>query len=604
MKNINVKFFLLAVFISLAGCATFTDDILYRPKTFANETLCGTANEPIKVDLNINHDKKKNEFLESSPLSSRLCSIQAYNRDTSVAYDMAFIEMLDSGDTKGTEAQIGALNKYIEEQLKKDEELWVYVFVHGWRHNAEIGDRDIAKFHTMLALSKNHLNQKNLKTKVLGVYVGWRGKLIKEDAPGRQDPDIKNLSVSDAWFVPVALSFPGRKLQSDTHSARLRVFLEKLEKQLKINPPKTTKLITIGHSLGGNMLLRAVTPMLKDKINPTGTPAGTVVKGFGDLVVLLNPASELINWQELQNASREHAGIAATAKNSYLNASECQQLSVNITEEEKQKCLLHGTHHVYPAGQLPVVVSFTSAKHFDTLSYSKKENEIIAAGGKIDRGDTDAATSTFFPLAQRAMNWFGTDKDIKALGQVLPKRAWNNEGKPDQEAYGNLMYGLSHEMEIDDDAGIATTYQNALKPGVINCNADRAMLTREIENYINLSEYPPKAKEGETQKSSISGGRGWDHGKLIVGNTKSSTDTNKTKSIEINVKHGVLRTKCSARRKAEIAGCDIGNSHQVPRLGHAREPYWNIAAHQNLIDGHGAYVSAALSCFVNGLVIP
>lgn len=81
---------------------------------------------------------------------------------------------------KGTQSQIDSLYNYIDYQLKKDEALWVYVFVHGWRHNADIGDENIAKFHTMLALSKNHLNQQNLNTKVLGVYVGWRGKLIKE----------------------------------------------------------------------------------------------------------------------------------------------------------------------------------------------------------------------------------------------------------------------------------------------------------------------------------------------------------------------------------------------------------------------------------------
>lgn len=44
----------------------------------------------------------------------------------------------------------------------------------------------------------------------------------------RKDPDIKNLSLSDAWFVPVALSFPGRKLQSDNNASLLKTFLDVL----------------------------------------------------------------------------------------------------------------------------------------------------------------------------------------------------------------------------------------------------------------------------------------------------------------------------------------------------------------------------------------
>lgn len=100
------------------------------------------------------------------------------------------------------------------------------------------------------------------------------------------------------------------------------------------------------------MLLRAVTPKLKEKIDEAET--STIVKGFGDLVVLLNPASELRNWEKLQNFSRTHAGIASISKNSYLESNECDQLKENANV---QKCRDKGTHHVYPEGQLPVVIT-------------------------------------------------------------------------------------------------------------------------------------------------------------------------------------------------------------------------------------------------------
>lgn len=582
MKNINIKLFLLVIFLLITGCAT--DDRLYRLNTFNNSTFCGEAAQPVDIDATKIDDKFKEVGLREPTNNTLLCSIQAYNRNHAVSYDLAFVEMLDFGDRKGTKTQIDALNNYIDLQLKKEEDLWVYVFVHGWRHNADIGDEDVAKFHTMLALSKNHLNQRKLNAKVLGIYVGWRGKSMDEAVPLVDIP------------YKTGISFFSRKTQSDKNAVFLQEFIKELETQLKAKPEKSNKLITIGHSLGGNMLLRAVEPLITETIKKTSI--GEIVKGFGDLVVLLNPASELSNWQKLQNASREHAGIADPKKYSYLDDSECNYLARDISPTYKEKCKAEGTHHVYAKGQLPVAISLTSSKHLKKI---KPTDEDIKQRKLTNNGNTDIATSLFFPLSQRIKNWFGEDEDIYALGQSLPKRAWNKDGKPDHEASANLIYGLSHEMEIDGATNIGTNYANALKTDGISCSADRTFLTSEIENHIKLSEHPPKAEEGKTQKYSITGGRGWDRGKLKIGKAKAADGTH---GIEINVKHGVLRNKCSSRSKAEIAECDLGNSYQVPRLGHAREPYWNIAAHQNLIDGHGGYVSAALFCFVNGLVIP
>ncbi len=590
MKKNLTSLALLSLLVFISGCTT-TADRLYRTETFANK-LCGTQESPVNIDASKIEGSFTEKALGGAANPALGCSIQSYNRDsatTQVNYDLAFVEILDSGEMKGTQSQIDSLYNYIDYQLKKDEALWVYVFVHGWRHNADIGDENIAKFHTMLALSKNHLNQQNLNTKVLGVYVGWRGKLIKEVSE-RKDPDIKNLSLSDAWFVPVALSFPGRKLQSDNNASLLKTFLDVLEKKLKFDGNKQGKLITIGHSLGGNMLLRAVTPKLKEKIDEAET--STIVKGFGDLVVLLNPASELRNWEKLQNFSRTHAGIASISKNSYLESNECDQLKENANV---QKCRDKGTHHVYPEGQLPVVISLTSAVHFKLLPKSKEEKDKLKLNPTLTldeiRGKTDTATSTYFPISQRLSHLFGSDLDIKALGQVLPKREWNTLGTPNHKAKGNLMYGLSHEIEINQSLEIATNYNFALSKKY-TCSANRITLSNQFEKSIL-----------EVKKSE---GRGWNNENIVIGTTSKNK---KPFDIILNVKHGVVRGHCSgtlsemqAAKKNER--CALGNGIQIPRLGHAREPYWNVATHQNTIDGHGGYVSSALWCFVNGLVIP
>jgi hypothetical protein len=174
MKKILTSLVCLSFIVSMTGCAT-TDDRLYRVETFANKLLCGTKESPVNIDASKIEGSFTEKALGGAANRALGCSIQSYNRDsatTSVNYDLAFVEILDSGGMKGTESQIDSLKSYIDYQLAQGEALWVYVFVHGWRHNADIDDQDVAKFHTMLALSKNHLNQRKLNAKVLGIYVG------------------------------------------------------------------------------------------------------------------------------------------------------------------------------------------------------------------------------------------------------------------------------------------------------------------------------------------------------------------------------------------------------------------------------------------------
>lgn len=552
---------ILTAMLAATGCAT--PDSHYRGRTFTQGS-CGTPASPVQVDAT----SVSTSFLgfeRSHPTEALECSVQSYNVGHPIAYDLAFVELLDSGKTSIETAQMADLRSYLDAQPPK-KPLSVYVFVHGWRHNAALGSEDVARFHSILALTKSYWRQAGQPDrKVLGVYMGWRGSSVRE--PGWSPIDA----------VVAALSFPGRKSQSDQNAHRLQPILVELEALLASHASvsESSQLVVIGHSLGGNMVLRATRPTLIDRLQKT--PQGEKVPGFGSLVVLLNPASELTEWMSLQTASRLHADIAEPDRNSYLSPSECDGLSSKASVESKSRCANMGTAWVYPPDQLPRLISLTASKHFKTV-----DNEA---------GSTDLATSVAFPLSQRLFRWPRESSDLIALGHALPVRAFGADGRPDHANLDNRLYGITHEMEVNTSSKLSSTYGEVLRDAVAGrgfCVAKQRLIQKSIQDAVTAVRLT----------NPDSRGRGWNQEELWLDSEK--------RVLQLNLKHQAARGLCSAGSAAKVEpGCaEIADGRQVPRLGDIYDPYWNIGVHPNLIESHGRYVSQNLWCFVHGLTIP
>jgi hypothetical protein len=108
-------------------------------------------------------------------------------------------------------------------------------------------------------------------------------------------------------------------------------------------------MIVFGHSLGGNMLATALREMMLDRI-ARHIPGTTMTAPFGNLIVLLNPASEASNWTVLQRAMRERVRFVYPMR----------EANVPADIEREAKDITDG-HKFYPAHQLPVYVSLGSA---------------------------------------------------------------------------------------------------------------------------------------------------------------------------------------------------------------------------------------------------
>jgi pimeloyl-ACP methyl ester carboxylesterase len=202
------------------------------------------------------------------------------------AYTLGFIEFDDQGELWSRKQMWAVLN--LANKRAAFEDLLIMVFVHGWKHSAAPGDANIITFRE--ALREQSRLESALARKagvsprrVMGVYLGWRGGSITA-------PLAKELTFWDR-----------KNTAHKVGTGDVAEVLGRLEeiKRVKDNQAGgkdrgNTRLVVIGHSFGGAVVFTALSKILTDRFVRTVGPEGAVTdaEGFGDLVVLLNPAFE------------------------------------------------------------------------------------------------------------------------------------------------------------------------------------------------------------------------------------------------------------------------------------------------------------------------
>ena len=199
-------------------------------------------------------------------------------------YYLSFVEFDDQGwfaERKQMDALFDLLNKLKEE----DRETLIYVYAHGWKHNASSCDNNVVCFSRLLERT-DIAEQKLLESKrtVVGVYLGWRGLPYKAGA-------LTNLSF---WSRKDAAARVGSGGVLEL-LVRLNDYRNSRQTGETIDP-RMTQLVIMGHSFGGLVIYSALSHALMERAAQTPYSAGVaeleVAKGFGDLVMLVNPAFE------------------------------------------------------------------------------------------------------------------------------------------------------------------------------------------------------------------------------------------------------------------------------------------------------------------------
>ncbi|HEY2797778.1 MAG TPA: hypothetical protein VGK26_07820 [Thermoanaerobaculia bacterium] len=243
--------------------------------------------------------------LENSALRAPLATSGVEIHDD---YRLHFLEFDDQGQLYAT-AQFQRLVDSLERDAASPEKarIVLVLYVHGWKNNASLCNGNVCCFRTFVSRIAGDLKLVGGRsqgflgaTRVVGIYVGWRG-----------------LSATVPPFK--ALSFWARKKAAGNvgqgELVEVLSFLDRYQKHLNAQTPNRCRLVMMGHSLGGAVLYSAMANILKSRITEArvkGVLDGQVptIEGFGDLVVLANPAFEASLYAPVHELIESFAAFA------------------------------------------------------------------------------------------------------------------------------------------------------------------------------------------------------------------------------------------------------------------------------------------------------
>ena len=216
-----------------------------------------------------------------SPESCRQALIEQY-----LEFDLGFIEFTERGNLYDrTRSQL--VMEFVDRQARSTEGAAVFVFVHGWKHNASYNDSNVVQFREMLSLAAE--NPFVGQRKVIGLYLGWRGDVTA--APG-----VREFSY---WGRKSVAEEVGSGGVTEVLSELRQILIEQFKGDSANEPLYKNTFVIIGHSFGGAMVLSAVHDVMLSNLiaayysgKHNGNEYCGKIKRFADGVILINPAIE------------------------------------------------------------------------------------------------------------------------------------------------------------------------------------------------------------------------------------------------------------------------------------------------------------------------
>ena len=301
--------------------------------------------------------------------------------DSDTNYSLGFIEFDDQGQLHDRK-QLSYLISDLYNRAANNN-LIIVLFTHGWQHSAQHNDRYVINFHKILRkLSQQESQAARLEKRetrqIAGVYLGWRGRSL----------DIPGINATTFWERKNTAHTVGHGGVAEVLS-RLEE-IRNLKTTINTTKPITqTRLVILGHSFGGAIIYTALSQILLDRFVQTKGPVGIAsdVRGFGDLVVLFNPAFEATRFLNHRLMSNERG-------------------------------------HYFDS-QLPVLAVMTS--------------------------ESDWATKYAFKAGRAVSTLFNTYKDIRYINHATNKEDIISEGEANRTAIGHFKPIETHFLEYKPD---------------------------------------------------------------------------------------------------------------------------------------------------------
>ena len=485
---------------------------------------------------------------------------------------------------------------------------YVLVFVHGWRHDASIGDQDVADARLYAAHAARFLSQRcagegrYCETKVTAIYVGWRGARV--DEAGLAHAFGRTIGGALAG-VSAASTLFDRKPVAETIAPSAISALRTIEDVLAAGGPQN-RMIVIGHSLGGDML---ATGLKDDLLRSVDAHArGTVLPpALGDLVVLLNPAAEASKWTDLQREVRardvEIAGggpfFAATQRPVVLSVTsalafppgglrpgDCAWIGLDVDDQFKRarELIRIGLAHTDSMFTSGVDYDFATHDLFPTfkLDFRPAAAYLDRVAARLERRQPQGESCTQFPPPSSAARLVSLPiRGLSRLASTFPFQTSNVE---DSHTIGNLdpprppagvladalpsaaPYGTTHELLGSKVFGAERHNPYAtLADAPLDCPSTTDWLSR--------------ARRARADQDGLF----WDSADLAPAAPGGPRDG--TQGMP------------SARF---LHGLPLAGSAPITS---GDDPFWNMRAFDNALSRHDGYRLSSFICAINALVM-
>jgi hypothetical protein len=544
------------------------------------------------------------------------------------------------------------------------EKNYVIAFAHGWRHDARVGDGNVADLRLYAAHAARWLRERcqtgetqHCDREVTAIYLGWRGARVNEDrlrrpleALGewldskhfgcRTRPGSATMSACwqgrlAGWADNLASLFTGttlfdRKPVSETIAPHVLTTLRSVESALaadkkylnrEANP---NKLLIIGHSLGGNLLITALHDDLVKKVKRH--VEGTYFEPpIGNMVLLINPAAEASKWTSIQREV-------------------WHRLAFRPGDEGASS--FEDSHRFFPAHQRAVVVSITSAFAWPpggirTEDCAAAHNlplgspdvgalkpASLALHASIDAAQKkrkiginyDSATYDLFPIfkgdlrplaerIKRYADWLAADKQATPLCF---------DGRDTPPSKSMLARPISQFAEFIRDLPFQNTdYESSRTIGHLDAPRyslgalDQALVSAkpfgttheirglpsdQLERPINYKDVPASSRalcpvshgwltRARTFRPPDEHGTNWDSTKLAAAPaTLTSAPVANVEQPRVRMTHGF-----------SLAG--------IQPITRANDPFWNMRAYDDVLAKHDGYLLSSFICAVNQFVM-
>lgn len=168
---------------------------------------------------------------------------------------------ISDGDAIDDASQLSNAVKIVRVAAKQDPHALIITFIHGWKHNARPDDSNIEGFKQVLNYlfeTKYYDQHQQRHHAVVGVFISWRGNLVSEHWPVRQQFTYFNREATAARIPGPSLTDALLAITSAAHE----------NNDAQHHP----LVVLVGHSFGGLLLERGFAQATVDEIKMQTQP--------------------------------------------------------------------------------------------------------------------------------------------------------------------------------------------------------------------------------------------------------------------------------------------------------------------------------------------